>query len=169
MTTRLNDNRAVLAMTAEEADALFQQIAETEIAAAAEAAQYEKELAAVKSRAADAQAQHAAILRPLRDRLTAYINARPERFAKPRMRKTEWGSYGLRSVTNVEIVDEMAAMISVKAQGIPAVVMTEKLDKKALEAAISDGKAISGVEIRTGEIAKYIVTKALLDNARNKN
>ena len=165
---RISDNREALAMSSEEADLLFQQIAELEIAATATAAQYEKELAAVKSRAAIAQSETDAIAKPLRERLNAYITTHPERFAKPRMRKTEFGSYGLRSATKLEITDEAAALMSVKAQGIHAYTIIERLDKKAIEKAISDGITVTGAEIRTGEIAKYEVARALIDRAKNK-
>ena len=166
MTTRIDDNRAALAMTAEEADKLFQQLAETVIASTAAAAAHEQKLAAVKAAAAKSADTFRRIIKPLEGRLTDYIQAHPERFTKPRMRQTEFGKYGLRSVTNLEITDETAALMSVKAQGIPAVITTEKLDKKAIEKAISDGVTVTGAELRTGEITKYDVKKELLDRVR---
>lgn len=165
MTVHLQDNRAARAMTVDEADQLFQRIAEIEIAMTAELAGYEQEIAAVKARAAAAEAYYCGVLKPAQEQLTAYINAHPERFVKPRKRKTEFGEYGLQSATKLYVLDECAALISVKAQGIPAVVVTEKLDKKALEAAIRDGMKVTGAEIRKGEIAKYKVAQPLLDNA----
>lgn len=166
---RLQDNREAIAMTAEEADAVMQRIAEISVSMTAEAAQYEEQITTIKSAAAEASKQFNGMLAPLEEQLTAYINAHPERFAKPRMRKTDFGSYGLRSVTKLEITDENAALMSVKAQGIPAYTVIEKLDKKAIEKAISDGKEITGAEVRSGELAKYTVAKALLDQAKNNN
>lgn len=166
MSTRILDTRPLLAMSQDDADTLFQRLAETVIAATAAAAAFEKKLAAVKSAAAAAQEEYDAIINPLETKLRDYIQANPDRFAKPRMRKTEWGSYGLRQVTNVEISDPVAAMISVKAQGIPAVITTERLDKKAVERAIADGMTVSGAEVRTGEVAKYDIRRDLLDQVR---
>ena len=97
MTVRINDNRTALAMSSDDADRIFQEIAEITIAATAAAAEADKRLA------------------------------------------------------------------DIKAQGIQAIVVTEKLNKKAVEKAISDGKTITGAEIRTGEIVKYDVRRELLD------
>jgi len=166
MTTRINDNRAALAMSVEEADALFQELAERTIEATAIAARYEKRLAAIKAEAAEAREQSAKIIQPLEGQLEDYINAHPERFQKPRMRKTEFGQYGLRTVTNLQVFDEAGCIASVKAQQLPAIVVTEKLDKKAVEKAISDGYDITGAEIRSGEIIKYVVKKELLDRVK---
>ncbi len=153
-------------MTADEADAVFQRIAEVTIEATAVAAQYEDQMSTIKTQAAAAREDFLKILRPLEAELEDYINARPERFQKPRMRRTEFGQYGLRSVTSLDIADEAAALASVKAQGIPALVVTERLDKKAIEKAISDGLTISGAEMRSGEIVKYVVKKELLDRVK---
>lgn len=166
MANIITDTRAALAMSVQEADQLFQRLAEATVIAMAVAAAYDQRLADIKAEAATAREQHLAIIKPLEARLRDYINAHPERFQKPRMRKTEFGQYGLRTVTNLEITDEMAAIMSVKAQALQALVITEKLDKKAIEKAISDGATISGAEIRTGEIVKYDVKKELLDRVK---
>lgn len=165
MNVRMNDNRTALAMTADEADQIFQQIAEITVAATAEAAKAEKQITAIKTKAADVRADFQKLLAPLEAQLQDYINAHPERFVKPRMRKTEFGQYGLRSVTNLEVIDEAAALMSCKAQGIQAIVVTEKLNKKAVEKAISDGLTVTGCEMRSGEIVKYDVKKELIDRA----
>lgn len=168
MATRLADNRDALAMTEAEADALFQKIAEATIEQTAVAADYERQIAAIKAKAAADNAQFEAIKAPLETSLSAYISVHAaDRFKSPRQRTTEWGKYGLRSVTNLQVTDEIAALISVKAQGIPAVVTTEKLDKKVLAKAIADGKQITGVEIRTGELVRYDVAAPLLNKARS--
>ena len=165
-TVRINDNRAAKAMTAEEADSLFQQLAERIIEATATAARYEKRLAALKAEAAENRKLDMKTIKPLEQQLESYINAHPQRFQRPRMRATEFGKYGLRTVTNLEITDEAACAASVKAQQIPAIVVTERLDKKAMEKAISDGHTITGAEIRQGEIMKYDVKKDLLDRVK---
>ncbi len=162
----IHDSRHAKAMTVAEADALFQKIAETTIEATSVAAHYEKEIANIKAIAAQKQQQFDNLLAPMTTDLQNYVAAHPERFQSPRQRKTEFGKYGLRSVTKLYVDDEPSAIISVKAQAIPALVITEKLDKKALEKAISDGFTITGVEVRSGELVKYDVETKLLNKAK---
>ena len=164
--TRLNDTRPALALTADQADELFARIARETIAATADAARMERRMAALKEEADAMAAAHREALRPMEEMLCAYIMARPERFAKPRMRRTQWGAYGLRTATRLDVSDEEAAKAYCKANGVPAVVVTERLDRKALEKAISDGLPVPGCEIQTGELAKYDVARPLLDAAR---
>lgn len=166
MSKRLNDNRAALAMSVDEADALFQALAERTIEATAVAAEHEKQMAIIKAKAAEDREVFQNIIKPLENQLEDYINAHPQRFERPRMRKTEFGQYGLRRVTSLDVFDEDACKASVKAQQIPAIVVTERLDKKAIEKAISDGFDVTGAEIRSGEIMKYVVKKELLDRVK---
>ena len=160
---RLSDNRAMRAMTVQEADALFQEIALLTVKIEKTKAQYEKRIAELKAAAGRETEVPEAELREKVAKLTAYINANPERFIKPRQHQTDYGKYGVRTVSNLEITDEEAVKMAVKAQGIPALVVTEKLDKKALEKAIGDGAAIPGCEMRRGEVASYTVAKALME------
>ena len=163
MPVQLSDNRNYKAMTVERADALFRSIALLTAKRDKIKAAYEKRIADLKA-AADRELDPLdAELKDMSAELAAYIGHNPDRFVKPRQRPTDYGKYGLRTVTNLEIVDEELAKASVRAQGIPALIVTEKLDKKALEKAISDGKEIDGVELRTGEIASYTVAKALAE------
>lgn len=161
--TRLSDNRALRSMTVQQADALFQEIALLTVKIEKTKAQYEKRIAELKAAAGRETEAPEAELREKVATLTAYINAHPERFVKPRQHQTDYGKYGVRTVSNLEITDEEAVKLAVKAQGIPALVVIEKLDKKALEKAIGDGLSIPGCEMRRGEVASYTVAKALLE------
>ena len=163
MANRLSDNRALRAMTVPQADALFQEIALLTVKIEKTKAQYEKRIAELKAAAGrDTEAPEAELREKVAE-LTAYIQATPERFIKPRQHATDYGKYGVRTVSNLEITDEEAVKLAVKAQGIPALIVSEKLDKKALEKAISDGLSIDGCELRRGEIASYTVAKALME------
>ena len=161
---RLSDNRSMRAMTVQQADALFQEIALLTVKIEKTKAQYEKRIAELKAAAGRETEAPEAELREKVSVLTAYINANPERFVKPRQHQTDYGKYGFRSATKLEVIDEEAIKLSVKAQGIPALVVIEKLDKKALEKAITDGQTVDGCELRRGEIASYTVAKALLED-----
>lgn len=161
MRTKLADNRKYKGMTIEEADELFQKVALLEIQREKIHANYEKKIADLKLNCERELETISLELEYSSQELSAYILANPERFVKPRQRKTEYGQYGLRNVSSIRILDASSAIMDVKAQKIPAIVITEKLDKKALEKAILSGKNISGVIVEKGEIASYKVTKAL--------
>jgi len=166
MTTRLQDNRESLSMTPEEADRLFQAIAEIAIHRTSIAATYDKELTAIKMQAEDEDKKYFETLKPLEESLSAYITSHKNLFGKPRMRVTEFGKYGLCNATKLKITDKDTALISCKAQNIPAIVLVEKLDKSAIKTAIIDGKTIAGAELQTGEIVKYNVKKELLNKVK---
>lgn len=159
MATRIDDKYA--AMTIEDGDGLFADLALLVIERDKIKADYEKKIAELKKKADAATESYSVEISTLEDQLSLYITAHPERFEKPRQRKTEFGKYGLRTVNKVDIHDEQSAIISAKMLDIPAVIVTEKLDKKALEKAIRDGAPVSGVEITQEDIASYTVTKAL--------
>ena len=162
-TTRLSDNRALRAMTVQQADALFQAIALLTVQIEKTKAQYEKRIAELKAAAGRETEAPEAELREKVAVLNHYILANPERFIKPRQHQTDYGRYGVRTVSNIEITDEEAVKLAVKAQAIPALLVIEKLDKKALKKAIGDGAAIPGCEMRRGEVASYTVAKALME------
>ena len=162
--TRLSDNRALRSMTVEQADKLFQVIALLTVKIKKIEAGYEKRIAELKAAAGRETEALEAELRENVATLNHYILANPERFIKPRQHQTDYGKYGVRTVSNLEILDEEAVKAAVKANGIPALIVTEKLDKKALEKAIGDGADLDGCELRRGEIASYTVAKALLED-----
>ena len=162
-TTRLHDNRTYKAMTVADADALFQEIALLTVKIAKIEAGYEKKIADLKAAANRETEGLEADLHGLAEKLKEYMRNHTERFISPRQHKTDYGTYGFRNVTKLEITDEEAVKLAVKALGIPALVVTEKLDKKALEKAISDGQPVAGCELQRGEIASYTVSKALME------
>ena len=169
MATVMDDNRAALAMTEAEADLVFQSIAEETILLTRKMAAYERHLAAVKAEAAAAKAQSDAILKPLVRQLSDYIKAHPEQFAMTRAKKTPFGSYGLRKVSDLEITDEAALLKSLMAHDLKdGYEVTTKIVKKAVERMVRSGDTrIAGAVIRKGERVGYTVKKELLDNAKN--
>ena len=159
----LSDNRKYRAMSVEEADQLFQEIAQLTIQLNRISTAYEFKIGELKAAAGRETEPLAAELKKREEELTGYILANPERFIKPRQHVTEYGKYGVRQVAGLEITDEEAVKASVRLQHLPALLVIEKLDKKALEKAISEGVVINGCEMRRGEIASYTVAKALLE------
>ena len=165
----MDDNRAALAMTEAEADLVFQSIAEETILLTRKMAEYERHLAAVKAEAAADKAQSDAILKPLVRQLSDYIKAHPEQFAMTRARKTPFGSYGLRKVSDLEITDEAALINALKVHDVrEGYEVTTKIVKKVIERMVRSGDTrIAGAVIRKGERVGYTVKKELLDNAKN--
>ena len=161
--TRLSDSRPLRVIPVEQADRLFQSVALATVTINKTKAAYEKRIAELKAKCEEELAGQVALLAEAESMLKDYIIAKPERFVKPRQRITEYGKYGLRTVSNVEITNAEDVKNACIAQGIDAVIYIEKLDKKALEKALLDGAAIPGCELRQGEIASYTVAKALME------
>ena len=159
----LSDNRKYRAMTVEQADLLFQKIALLTVDLNRIKAGYESKIADLKAAAERETVQQETELKELEAELTGYILANPERFIKPRQHVTEYGKYGVRQAACLKITDEEAVKASVRLQNIPALLVIEKLDKKVLEKAISEGFKLDGCEMQRGEIASYTVAKALLE------
>jgi len=169
MNSVLHDNRKYKAMKADEADALLKEIVELRIEEVRLAAIYEKKCAAIKSEYEEKAAPITGIIKDKAAELEAYINANPERFQKPRARKTLFGSYGLRSVSGLEITDELTVIQVARRRGLPLYTEVTKIDKKAIENAINAGEDIPGAQIVSGERAFFKEDKALLDKARQTN
>lgn len=163
MLKSLSDNRSYRAMTVDQADQLFRKIALLTVELNRIKAGYETKIAELKAAAERETEQQETELKKLEQGLTGYILANPERFIKPRQHVTDYGKYGLRQAARLEITDEEAVKASVRLQNIPALLVIEKLDKKALEKAISEGFKLDGCEIQQGEIASYTIAKALLE------
>ncbi len=168
MTTVMNDNRKYKAMTADEADALFAEIARIELSIAKIAAAGDRELAKVKEK-------FAAQLEPMKselpgkvEKLKSYVEANKERFLKPRARKTPDGQYGLRTVSNLDIEDETKLLAWAREHGILGELFeTEyKVRKDAVTTALNDGTELPGCEVQSGERAFYKVSAELMSAAR---
>ena len=161
---RLSDSRPLRVISVEQADELFANIAMLTVQINKVKAAYEKRIADLKAAYDEQTAGPKKLLEEAEKMLKDYILANPYRFIKPRQRQTEYGKYGLRTVANLEIINEEDVKAACAAQGIDAVIYIERLDKKALEKALADGAAIPGCEIRSGEVASYTVTKSLLED-----
>lgn len=160
---KLADTRT---MTIDDTRRTLEALAHCQCTIASREARAEARIAAIKSACAaelaetrSAQAQYEAVL-------TAYILAHPDQFQRPRTVRTEFGEFGLRRVSNIEISDPDAAVQFVLDRGYPDCVETmHRLQKPALRERIKSGEAIPGCELRTGEEAFYKIDKAMLDAA----
>ena len=163
MPKALFDNRNYKAMTVEQADDLFREIALITVRINRVKANFEKKIADLKAAAKLTLGPDETELERLSQELRNYIQCNPERFIRPRQHLTDYGKYGVRTAVKLEIMDEERVKAEVRRQDIPALTLIEHLDRKALEKAISEGKTIAGCELRKGEIASYTVSKALLE------
>ena len=165
----LNDNRKFKAMTSDEADALFAEIAELELQAAAIGADGDAAMQTLKTKYEQWLAEAKFQLPEKVTKLSAYILANSERFAKPRARKTPEGQYGLRSVSNLEINDESKVYAYVKGAGMnECFEIKVVLKKDAVLKALNQGEPIPGAQVVTGERAFYKVSQELVQKAKNK-
>jgi len=162
--TIINDTRATDMLTVEQADSLFSQIATLEISNRKRLAAAEKKISDIKQQAEDDVKNDKETLKALVDVLSTYIITHKERFVKPRKRKTNWGTYGLRTATKMQILDEAALIAISDAENLELYKLTTAIDKKMVEKAISDGVDLQGAaQLVTGDIASYDIDKSLLN------
>ncbi len=160
---KLADTRT---QTLESARQCIEQIAHAECRIASKCARYEKAIAAAKSRFEEETAGEQDLIAVRSAQLTQFILSHPEQFAKPRAIKTEFGSFGLRNVSNVEITDHEALTQFARDNGYTDLVkVTETLIKPAIRARLEAGELIIGASIASGEEAFYKINKALLESA----
>ena len=161
--TQLADSR--IPMTLADAEGILEQLAHLECSIAKRDAAAEAKINATKSAVAEANALDKATQELLEERLLRFVDGNPALFAKPRARKTEFGEFGRRKSTRLEIEDDAAAMADIEAQQIPAIETKRTINKPALKQAIEEGKSVAGCELREGEISYYTIAKALIKKA----
>lgn len=163
MNTRLADFRLA---DIDQAKDTMREIALIEKRLAVQSARFEK-------RIADLAAQHEAetegrrlALESLRSDLSVFIEANKQLFADPRTVKTEFGEFGLRTVTELAIVDEETVLQSVLERGYEDCFETVKnLVKTAIRKRLLAKENIPGCLIRTGDTVVCKVSKSLIDEA----
>lgn len=158
-TTRIKDNRIAQSMTIEQADELFREPALKETEANKQNAITDKKIAVIKENHAINIAALQCEITALKEQLSDYIGIHTERFQKPRQRATNFGKYGVRTVTEVKLIDEEAIIAFAKEQNLPLFKIEYKLDKKAIEKLLLDGKEVPGATRIVGDVISYSVTK----------
>ena len=159
---KLADTRTVQDLAA--AKILFAEIARLELEIAKRSAANEVRIARLK-------ADHDADIAPLVENrsdllsdLTTFILAHRDQFKDPRSVKTDFGKFGLRDVSNLDVFDEAAVMAWAKNHAIDDVVKTTtSLVKPAITKRLKCGDLIPGAKIIRGEEVFATVDRALLD------
>ena len=162
-TVKLSDDREYQQMTPEQADALFASLAVLDAGLRRAAAETDKKIADLKKSFEARTADDAGECKALAERLKAYIAAHRERFIRPRQRKTPFGQYGLRTVTDTRIIDEQFVMAFSDERQLGLYSVTRKIDKTAVGRAIEQYGEVPGAKIVSGDVAGYTVSKSVLD------
>lgn len=162
---RLADLRNV-PLSLDDAGILMREIALIEKRLAVSGARLEKKVADAKAiHNAETEGRRLA-LDKLRERLAAFITANPGLFQDPRTVKTEFGAFGLRTVTEVGIVDQERALQAVRTAGYDDCFATlQSLILPAVRKRLEAGENIPGVLLRSGDVVVCKVSKTLIDEA----
>ena len=166
MPVRLKDYRRI--MDLEHAKTVLRDMTSLYIGIEAKKAATEKRIQALKEKLDEATKPDAEELARLEASLTDFIGHHPGLFSRPRAVKTDFGSFGLRTVTELTVENEREAINRIMDNGYDdCIEIKRRLIKKAVQARISDGEDIPGCFINTGDVAFWKPNKSLVDEARN--
>lgn len=158
---RLEDTRIYQAMTIEDGDRLFGELAVLEVRILAKTSSADKRIAEIKQKTAEDTAELESLLARKQEELKEYIKAHPERFEKPRMRKTEFGKYGLRSAEKIVVDDPEAVIRYADDMGLEDLYEVQrKVTAGKVKDALAAGVKVPGVRKISGEVASYTVDRA---------
>lgn len=169
--TVLQDNRKFQAMTVAEADAIFQRIALLEATIKRESSAADKKKAEIAIALQEKIAPALEERDELVETLTFYIQANPDRFIKPRKHKVgEMGTYGIETDPAKTVINDKLAVVEyAREHGLDLYEEDFKINKKAVETAISVGHKIPGAKIvPAGDVAKYKVAQSYIETLLNK-
>lgn len=168
MQERIKDLRATIA-TLEQAKTTFNELAALELEIAKADAAFEHKVAKLKAAHAEALAGKIELHDSLAECLVAFIAANKGLFANPRKVKTDLGTFGLQTVTDLLVSDEKALIEAIDRLGYTECIKESRSPvKKLLADRIIAGEKFPGCQIRTGDTAVYSVKKALVDQAREE-
>lgn len=176
MNTRLADLRST--MTQAEADTLLEEYARLSAQKAALEARLERRIVELKSREQPKLDSLQLSMDALAEPLGKYIAANPDKFTRPRTRKTSFGEYGLRTVTTLDVPQEnMPALLddlTNQDELSGCIKHTQSLVKSACIKNIRTSPDAARfflrhrVVISTGDVVVLKVSKALIDEARKQ-
>lgn len=95
--------------------------------------------------------------------LSALILAHQDQFQRPRMRSCKWGTYGLRSSSRLEIVDEAAILAWARGHGyVDVIKVLESVVKPAVSKRLAAGEDVPGCRVDRAQASEYKLDPALL-------
>jgi hypothetical protein len=150
--------------TVEDADRVLGEIAAAKVAILREEAKREAQVQRALDACDQATADKRTQLLALEGRLAQFVLAHPDLFRKPRMRKTTHGRYGLQSSTRTVISSADKVVAWLEANGMEgAIKRSAKPIGKVVTKKLKAGAEIPGAELVAGEIAKYELDPAVLE------
>lgn len=165
MATRLADLRPQLT-NLDEAKAAFAELAQTELAITKADAAAELRIAKLKVEHAERTEADRARQAEIAAQLVGFIDANRGLFVKPRKIKTDLGTFGLQTVTDLDITDEAALLTEIMERGYDdCQKVTRRPLKSPIAARIITGETFPGCTLRTGDTAVYTVDKSLIREA----
>jgi phage host-nuclease inhibitor protein Gam len=166
---KLADKKTTLQSLEEAADLFVRQIIPLNV-------RLIKEKAMKAARIARINADHASKVAPIRadlvaaeKDLSAYIQAHPERFQKPRHHACDGGKFGLQTSAEVVIANEEALAERLLEDGLTdCVEIKYTFNKTALKKRIEAGQTFPGATLKKGDIAHYTISRELIDQAKGE-
>lgn len=160
---RLADLRINI-QTIEDAKTLLGEIARLTCTLAVEKARAEKRITEEKERFAERTAPLVDEIATRESTLKSFIMTHKTLFEKPRKVATEFGSFGLQYVKELEIGDEVRLVqycLEEELEGALKIVRTPIKDN--IKQRLEDGQKLPGCSIKEGDTAVYKVAKSLID------
>lgn len=95
--------------------------------------------------------------------LSTLILAHQDQFQRPRMRACKWGTYGLRSSSRLEVIDEAAILAWAREHGyVDCIKVVESVIKPAVSKRITAGEDVPGCRVDRAQASEYKLDPALL-------
>lgn len=168
MNRRLADLRTAVA-SLDQARVVFRDYVLAEKRLAAADALLERQIADRKAAHQQRCATDRAAADALQAALASFITANRSLFETPRTVKTDFGEFGLRTVTDVIVSDEAALFDELLERGYDECYTTvRKPLKPALRDRLAAGEVLAGCALRTGDTVICKPARALIDAARKE-
>jgi hypothetical protein len=153
-------------MTLDNAKEVFADLAQAKLRMVKRAAAAEVKLARIKEELGEANRADEAAVAEAEALLTGYIQGHRDQFRKPRQVKTEFGRFGLRDATRLQVDDEDALVEALMDLGYDDCMQVRRsIVKDAVVARIQGGEMLPGARVLDGDLVTYTVDKALVDAA----
>jgi len=150
--------------TVEDADRVLGEIAGLKVEILRAEAKREAQVQRAKDACEKETGENRTQLLALEGRLAQFVLAHPDLFRKPRMRKTTHGRYGLQASTRTVIASPDKVVAWLEENGLEsAIKRSAKPIGKAVTKKLKAGAEIPGAELVAGEIAKYELDPAVLE------
>lgn len=162
--TRTSDMREFQSATLKEADQHFEKLAKAKYRMDLKKAQAEKKIAEITSKLLEDNKEDSEIYEKEAQWINSFVLTNKLSFIKPRMRKTEFGKYGVRgNPPKVQIVDPEAIIKSSDELGLQLYKTEKTVLLDAVREAISKGHPVKGAKVISGDTVGFSIDKHFLE------